>query len=480
MQTRFEFRGTGGELFKGLLKGWLLTAITLGIYLPWFLVGLLKLVTSKMKVRIGDRELDVTYGASGGALFQRGLVGYLLSVITLGIYVPWFMVDLMKFHQEHLSAVQSDGRSFRLRSSLTGGELFKTFLVNYLLTVVTLGIYAPWMICNLQRVVLGATTICEKDQVVGTIAYRGQGGELFQTFLVGYLLTVITLGIYGFWFQVKLLAYFQRGTEITVDGVTYAGNYDATGGESFKINFVGYLLTMLSFGIYLFWYLADLLRFQLAHTSFAPKGAAASAPPLPSSGPRPARTITPAGAGLLPFGLAPDPADPRAAWARAYRIDAGAQATPRAELPPVPSSTPAPTPAPRDPPMPVPSSTPMPTPSPRAASAAALRAEAPAPEPRAAPPAEPPLASAASVLPALPAATPAALSAASLVIEEATADTLPPTGDDAHDTKMNLEPPTFPEAEPDPDVTETLGRNGRASDYLTEILPPRNPVGPAN
>jgi hypothetical protein len=66
-----------------------------------------------------------------------------------------------------------------------------------------------------------------------------------------------------------------------------------------------------------------------------------------------------------------------------------------------------------------------------------------------------------------------------LVLAEATADTLPPTTDDAHDTKMNLEPPTFP-TEPDPDVTETLGRNGRASDYLTEILPPRNPVGPAN
>lgn len=439
MQTKFEFRGTGGELFKGLLKGWLLTAITFGVYLPWFLVGLIKLMAGKTTIRVGGDELSVTYTGTGGELFKRGLVGYLLSVITLGIYLPWFIVDLLRFHQSHTAAVRADGRVFQLNSTLTGGELFKTFFVNYLLTMVTFGIYAPWMMCNVQRVVLGATTIRENDTVVGTVAYTGQGGELFKTFLVGYLLTVITLGIYGFWFQVTLIAFFQRGTEITVGGVTYAGNYDATGGESFKINVVGYLLTMLSFGIYLFWYLADLIRFQLAHTSFGPKGEAAGAALRPSQGTPPGRTIARAGPAALPFGLARDPTDPRAAWARAYGIDA-------------PSSTPRAAPAPRETPA-----------------VAPLAVEAPALAP---------VAAAAPPLP--PAETPAPLSATSLVLVEAIADTLPPVNDaDAHDTKMNLEPPTFAN-EPDPDVTETLGRNGKASDYLTEILPPRNPVGPVN
>lgn len=422
MQTKFEYRGTGGELFKALLKGWLLSAITFGIYMPWFLVGLIKEVTGKIKVRVGEDELDVAYTATGGELFKRAFVGYLLSMITLGIYLPWFIVDLVKFHQGHLTGVRSDGRVFRLNSTLTGGELFKTFFVNYLLTMITLGIYAPWMLCNVQRVVLGATTIREGEAVVGTVAYTGQGGELFKTFLLGYFLTMITLGIYGFWFQVKLIAFFQRGTEITVDGVTYAGNYDATGGESFKLNFVGYLLTTLTFGVYMFWYLADLIRFQLAHTSFAPKGEVPSAPALPSGGVRPARptpsrALPAAGAvGALPFGLAPDPRDRRAAWARAYEIDA-------ARTEPALVKTPAIAPPP--------------------------------PEP-----------------------TPAPLSAMSLVIVEAPADThVPPAPEeDAHDTKMNLEPPVFPPAEADPDVTETLGRGAKAPDYLTEILPPRNPV----
>lgn len=454
MQTKFEFRGTGRELFKGLLKGWLLTAITFGIYLPWFLVGLIKLVAGKVTIRVGEDELNVAYTGTGGELFKRGLVGYLLSIITLGIYLPWFIVDLVKFHQSHTTAVRSDGRVFKLNSALTGGELFKTFLVNYLLTMVTFGIYAPWMMCNVQRVVLGATTIRENDRVVGTVAYTGQGGELFKTFLVGYLLTMITLGIYGFWFQVKLIAFFQRGTEITVDGLTYAGNYDATGGESLKINLLGYLLTTLTFGIYLFWYLADLLRFQLAHTSFAPKGETTGAAPLP-----PRRAIAASGAAATPFGLAADPADPRAAWARAYGIDAAPQ-TAHAE--PTVTKTPAIAP-PAEAPALVAAETPL----------------SPAAAPPLSPAAAPPLSPAAAPPPP-PAETPAPLSAASLVLAEAVADTLPPVNDaDAHDTKMNLEPPTFA-SDADPDVTETLGRNGKASDYLTEILPPRNPVGPAN
>ena len=129
MQTKFEFRGTGGELFKGLLKGWLLTGITLGIYLPWFVVGLIKLVAGKVKIRVGDDELDVAYTATGGELFKRGIVGYLLCMVTLGIYLPWFMVDMIKFHQSHMTAVRTDGRVFRLDSDLTGGLLFKTCLL---------------------------------------------------------------------------------------------------------------------------------------------------------------------------------------------------------------------------------------------------------------------------------------------------------------------------------------------------------------
>src|SRR5690606_25195133 len=35
--------------------------------------------------------------------------------------------------------------------------------------------------------------------------FQGTGGELFVTFLVGYLLTVVTIGIYAPWFHCKLL-----------------------------------------------------------------------------------------------------------------------------------------------------------------------------------------------------------------------------------------------------------------------------------
>ena len=41
MRTRFEFNGTGGELFKRAFVGALLTGITVGIYMPWYIVSIL-------------------------------------------------------------------------------------------------------------------------------------------------------------------------------------------------------------------------------------------------------------------------------------------------------------------------------------------------------------------------------------------------------------------------------------------------------
>jgi uncharacterized membrane protein YjgN (DUF898 family) len=349
MHAKFDFRGTGGELFKTLFKGWLLTAITFGIYMPWFLISLIKLVFSKTKLRLGEEELELEYTGTGGELFKRFIVGYLLTGITFGIYLSWFIVDLIKFHQSHMTAVRTDGRVYRLDSSLTGGELFKTLFVGYLLTMITFGIYAPWFVCKLQRLLASTTTVQQNGEVVATVEYTAQGGELFKTFLVGYLLTAITFGIYAFWFQVKLLKFFAQNTEITAGGERYRGDFTGTGGENFKLNFVGYLLTMITFGIYGFWYLADLLRFQLGHTQFmsesgetpevekpiavrvAPAARAASvqiaAPRAPS-----AQLAAPRAASAPKALPAPRPTsaakalpartgDTRAAWARAFGID---------------------------------------------------------------------------------------------------------------------------------------------------------------
>jgi uncharacterized membrane protein YjgN (DUF898 family) len=273
MEARLDFKGTGGELFAKLIVGALLMVVTLGIYAPWFQVSLNKYIYSVTRIRGTQRgDLQLEFTGTGGQLFVIGLVGGLLTAITIGIYFPWFLVKLIRWYEENTTAKAADGTTYKLQSDLNGGELFVTFLVGYLLTVVTIGIYAPWFMCKLQKLFAEKTQILEQGRPSGRLNFVGQGGELFVTFLVGYLLTMVTLGIYASWFQVKMLKFFATNTEVAIAGRTYRGDFVGTGGELFVLNLVGVLLTMITLGIYGFWYLAKSLAFQLNNTMYRPAG----------------------------------------------------------------------------------------------------------------------------------------------------------------------------------------------------------------
>lgn len=276
METRLEFKGTGGELFGKLIGGALLTAITFGIYGAWFQVSLNKYVYSVTKIRGSSKgDLQLEFTGTGGELFKIAFVGVLLSAITFGIYLPWMMANLIRWYEDHSKARAADGTQFGLKSDIQGGELFVTFLVGYLLTAITLGIYAPWFLCKLQKLFAEKTQILEQGRPVGKIAFTAEGGQLFGTFLVGMLLTMITFGIYSSWFQVKLMKFMSMHTEVSVGGRVYRGDFTGTGGDLFVLNLVGGLLTMITFGIYMFWYLAKSFEFQFNNTVYRASGRSA-------------------------------------------------------------------------------------------------------------------------------------------------------------------------------------------------------------
>jgi len=55
---------------------------------------------------IGGRHVAITWTGSGGDLFWKLLGWMLLGVITLGIYYPWTICNLMRYLVEH-TAVQA-------------------------------------------------------------------------------------------------------------------------------------------------------------------------------------------------------------------------------------------------------------------------------------------------------------------------------------------------------------------------------------
>ncbi len=276
-ELRMNFAGTGGELFAKLIVSFLLLIVTLGIYFPWFICSMTNYFASKTTVGPTRRgQIRFAFNGTGGGFFGTFLVNYLLTLVTVGIYAPWAMCNIARWFTEHYEAHTDDGGRQSAKFVGSGGDLFVTFLVGYLLTLVTLGIYTPWFACKLQKFFQTNTHIYENGQPIGKFDFVGEGGSLLGTFIVGYLLTLVTVGIYAPWFQCKLNKFFAQNTRVSVYGRTFAGDFDGTGGELLVTFIVGYLLTLVTLGIYGFWFMANLQRFNYNHRTFREIGGAAA------------------------------------------------------------------------------------------------------------------------------------------------------------------------------------------------------------
>lgn len=72
-------------------------------------------------------------------------------------------------------------------------------ILQFLLTVITIGIGTPWAVCMKERWMAKHTVIDGKRLV-----FDGKGVQLFGQYIKWFLLSIITLGIYSFWLNIKM------------------------------------------------------------------------------------------------------------------------------------------------------------------------------------------------------------------------------------------------------------------------------------
>ena len=80
-------------------------------------------------------------------------------------------------------------------------------LLQALIIGLTFGIAAPWAICMKERWITRHTIIDGRQLV-----FDGTGGQLFGNYIKWFLLTLITLGIYGFWLDIKMKQWIVKHT----------------------------------------------------------------------------------------------------------------------------------------------------------------------------------------------------------------------------------------------------------------------------
>ena len=226
----------------------------------------------------------LSFIGEGGSLLGIMLLNWVLSFFTLGLYYPWARVNKLKYI--YGNTVLND-TPFIFHG--TGKELFKGFLKFFALIVLVYGFYfyaffSREISLMIASVLLLLAFVCitipfalhgafryrlSRTSWRGIhLGYRGERGQLAYEFFVGFFLTLITFGIYSSWFMDKMRKY--------IIGNCRFGNlkfgYDGNGADLFIIHLKAYLLMFPTLGIYYFWYRKEYLNYLINYTYIEQNG----------------------------------------------------------------------------------------------------------------------------------------------------------------------------------------------------------------
>lgn len=162
MKNYFNFTLTGGKL----LPVWLLL----------FFLVFVPLVFVQLKFE----TIDETSSEAFGQIFLWMLLIILLVLLQYAIYFYFIKLSIE-------GLVYKD-KSFSF--SGTFGKYIGILLLNFLLTIITFGIYFPWLITKLCKFFASNT---EYDSV--PFEFRGKGGSLFVIVLLTLILPMIFVGV---------------------------------------------------------------------------------------------------------------------------------------------------------------------------------------------------------------------------------------------------------------------------------------------
>lgn len=222
----FTFVGDFSEFVGMVVKGTVLSFITLGIYSPWFL----KKIVSFFADNTEYPEKEISFESTGGKLLKYMFLGFIIPLILfVVVLVVGFNLD---------SAVVNEDMSAMV-------NFFILYMVGIIvLSSLLLFFMYKWYI----NFIFGNETV----------TFNAGVGETVLFFVIQYFLTFITLGIYGFAFQVKLIKYLAEKTEFTdmSTGQQRLVNFSGGIGEGFLLFLGQGLLSIITLGIYSPWAIA--------------------------------------------------------------------------------------------------------------------------------------------------------------------------------------------------------------------------------
>lgn len=265
-----DFHGEGSEYFGIIIVNWLLTIVTLGFYYPWA-------KAKKLQYLYGKTTLDgdaFTFHGTGKELFKGFIKAIILFLVLYGVlflflYLKMPIVGVLLFYFGFIAIIPiAIHGSYRYRMSRTSWrgirfgyrgdrkEFSMSFFKWILLTLITLGIYGPWMSINIRKYILSNVKFGDIE-----FDYNGDGGDYFVLNLKGYFLTIFTLGIYAFWWQKDLFNYYIDNLNMQKGEEKINLNSTATGGGFFQLGIVNFLIVVFTLGLGYSWAVTRTMKY---------------------------------------------------------------------------------------------------------------------------------------------------------------------------------------------------------------------------
>ena len=175
--------------------------VTIGLASPWVIC-----------YRIGwDRRHTVyngrrlAFNGTGIQLFGKWIIWFLLTIVTCGLYSFVMGLKLEQWvlsHTTFADEVSDPNNTDVFPNSGFEGNMFEWIgynLVMGLASGLTCGIALPWVVCSFNKWYAPNVRISGKR-----LRFEGSGAELFGQYIIVLLLSIVTCGLYYSWGYVRL------------------------------------------------------------------------------------------------------------------------------------------------------------------------------------------------------------------------------------------------------------------------------------
>jgi uncharacterized membrane protein YjgN (DUF898 family) len=144
--TGFSWKGRLSELVALYSQGFILCMLTLNFYYPWFETRLNQYYAKNL--RFGGLHFE--YTGNPVNLFKIYLKSILLGILTLGIYNIWSYKSWFNYTMDNI-LIRKGEHSFKINLEANTLEVFELVVGNLLLVVLTLGFGTPLAIIRKLR-----------------------------------------------------------------------------------------------------------------------------------------------------------------------------------------------------------------------------------------------------------------------------------------------------------------------------------------